>query len=155
MHVSHKTSVFLPGESHGRRSMVGYSPWGRKDLDSTEQLHFHFSCLVLVSHWTWAAAGRGMVFSSQGNPKRDGGWRLLLTAFPQQGQVFYLDRLCTVLLLIHSSLPLSLTSPLFIHLMGEFPPGSIVFFFLGKTYKKVVTEMNYNLLPSAYSWSRG
>ena len=108
-----------------------------------------------ISHWTWAAAGRGMVFSSQGNPKRDGGWRLLLTAFPQQGQVFYLDRLCTVLLFIHSSLPLSLTSPLFIHLTGEFPPDSIVFFLLGKTYKKVVTEMNYNLLPSAYSWSRG
>ena len=108
-----------------------------------------------ISHWTWAAAGRGMVFSSQGNPKRDGGWRLLLTAFPQQGQVFYLNRLCTVLLLIHSSLPLSLTSPLFIHLMGEFPPDSTVFFLLGKTYKKVVTEMNYNLLPSAYSWSQG
>ena len=28
--------VFLPGESHGQRSMVGYSPWGRKELDTTE-----------------------------------------------------------------------------------------------------------------------
>ena len=36
------TPVFLPGESHGRRSMVGYSPRGRKELDTTEQLHFHF-----------------------------------------------------------------------------------------------------------------
>ena len=34
--------VFLPGESHGRRSLVGYSPRGRKELDTTEQLHFHF-----------------------------------------------------------------------------------------------------------------
>ena len=34
------TLVFLPGESHGRRSMVGYSPWGRKESDMTEQLHF-------------------------------------------------------------------------------------------------------------------
>ena len=33
------TPVFLPGESHGRRSMVGYSPWGRKKSDTTE-LHF-------------------------------------------------------------------------------------------------------------------
>ena len=110
---------------------------------------------VLVSHWTWAASGRGMVFRSQGNPKRDSGWRLLLTAFPQQGQVFYLGRLWTVLLLIHSSLPVPLTSPLFIHLRGEFPPDSIGFFLRGKTYRKVVTEMNYNLLPSAYSWSQG
>ena len=31
------TPVFLPGESHGRRSLVGYSPWGHKELDPTEQ----------------------------------------------------------------------------------------------------------------------
>ena len=31
--------VFLPGESHGRRSLVGYSPWGHKESDMTEQLH--------------------------------------------------------------------------------------------------------------------
>ena len=30
--------VFLPGESHGQRSLVGCSPWGRKGLDMTEQL---------------------------------------------------------------------------------------------------------------------
>jgi len=32
----------LPGKSHGWRSIVGYSPWGRKESDMTEQLHFHF-----------------------------------------------------------------------------------------------------------------
>ena len=32
--------VFLPGESHGRKSLVGYSPWGRKESDTTERLHF-------------------------------------------------------------------------------------------------------------------
>ena len=36
------TPVFLPGKSHGRRSLVGYSPWGRKESDTTEQLPFHF-----------------------------------------------------------------------------------------------------------------
>ena len=36
------TPVLLPGKSHGRRSMVGYSPWGRKESDTTEWLHFHF-----------------------------------------------------------------------------------------------------------------
>ena len=32
------TLVFLPGESHGKRSLVGHSPWGCKELDTTEQL---------------------------------------------------------------------------------------------------------------------
>ena len=30
--------VFLPGESHGQRSLAGYSPWSRKGSDTTEQL---------------------------------------------------------------------------------------------------------------------
>ena len=33
------TPVFLFGKSHGQRSLVGYSPWGRKELDMTEQLN--------------------------------------------------------------------------------------------------------------------
>jgi len=36
------TPVFLPRESHGLRSLVGYSPQGCKELDMTERLHFHF-----------------------------------------------------------------------------------------------------------------
>ena len=39
----HPTPVLLPGKSHGRRSLVGCSPWGRKESDTTERLHFHFS----------------------------------------------------------------------------------------------------------------
>ena len=35
--------VLLPGRSHGRRSLVGYSPWGRGESDTTERLHVHFS----------------------------------------------------------------------------------------------------------------
>ena len=34
------TPVLLPGESHGGRSLVGYSPWGHKESDRTERLHF-------------------------------------------------------------------------------------------------------------------
>ena len=34
------TPVLLPGESHGGRSLVGYSPWGRKESDTTKRLHF-------------------------------------------------------------------------------------------------------------------
>ena len=33
----------MPGKSHGQRSLVGCSPWGRKESDTTERLPFHFS----------------------------------------------------------------------------------------------------------------
>ena len=39
----HPTAVLLPGKSHGWRSLVGCSPWGHKELDMTERLHFQFS----------------------------------------------------------------------------------------------------------------
>ena len=39
------TPVLFPGESHGQRSLAGYSPWGHKELDTTEQLS--------TAHSTW------------------------------------------------------------------------------------------------------
>ena len=39
----HPTLVLLPGKSHGWRRLVGCTPWGRKESDLTEQLHFDFS----------------------------------------------------------------------------------------------------------------
>ena len=39
----HPTPVLLPGKPHGRRSLMGCSPWGREESDMTERLHFHFS----------------------------------------------------------------------------------------------------------------
>ena len=44
----HPTPALFPGKSHGPRSLVGYSPWGCKESDTTESLHFHFS------DWLWA-----------------------------------------------------------------------------------------------------
>ena len=46
------TPVLLPGKSHGWRSLVGYSPWGRKESDTTERLHvLHLTSVkVFVSH---------------------------------------------------------------------------------------------------------
>ena len=35
------TPVFLPGESHGQRNLVGYSPWVCKESDTTQQLNHH------------------------------------------------------------------------------------------------------------------
>ena len=43
----HPTPVLLPGKSHGWRSLVGCSPRGHEELDTTEQLHFHFTFM----HW--------------------------------------------------------------------------------------------------------
>ena len=34
------TPVLLPGKFHGQRTLVGYSPWGHKESDTTERLHF-------------------------------------------------------------------------------------------------------------------
>ena len=43
----HPTPVLLPGKSYGQSSLVGCSPWGREELDSTKQLPFHFSLSCL------------------------------------------------------------------------------------------------------------
>ena len=49
------TPVLLPGESHGLRILVGYSPWGRKESDTTEWLHFHFqSCIAGGFFTNWS-----------------------------------------------------------------------------------------------------
>ena len=42
-------SPLLPGKSHGQRSLIGYSPWGRKESDMTEWCHFHFLIQVRIS----------------------------------------------------------------------------------------------------------
>ena len=39
------TLVFLPGKLHGQRSLVGYCPWGRKELDTTEK-----ACMRILFH---------------------------------------------------------------------------------------------------------
>ena len=43
-------SSVLLGESHGQRSLVGYSPWGYKESDTTEQLHVQTSNCAVLSH---------------------------------------------------------------------------------------------------------
>ena len=47
------TPVPLPGKSHGQRSLVGYSPWGHKESDTTEWLH-SLSCITgrFFTSWT-------------------------------------------------------------------------------------------------------
>ena len=61
------TPVLLLGKSHGRRSLVGCSPWGREELDTTERLHFHFSLSCIGG-----GNGNPLQCSCLENP-RDGG----------------------------------------------------------------------------------
>ena len=68
------TPVFLPGESHGQRSLAGYSPWGHKESDATERLTplKWYSCLDnLRDSGAWWAAVSG-VAQSQTQLKRLG-----------------------------------------------------------------------------------
>ena len=65
----HPTPVLLPGKSHGRRSLVGYSPWGREESHTTEWLPFHFS----LSH-TGEGNGNPLQCSCLENPRDGGAW---------------------------------------------------------------------------------
>jgi len=65
----HPTPVLLPGKSHGRRSLVGYSPWGHEESDTTEWLYFHFSLSCIGE-----GNGNPLQCSCLENP-RDGGAR--------------------------------------------------------------------------------
>ena len=50
----HPTPVLLPGKSHGQRSLVGYSPWGCQESDTTEWLHFLSNThLWNLERWYW------------------------------------------------------------------------------------------------------
>ena len=65
----HPTPVLLPGKSHGWRSLVGCSPWGCEESDTTERLHFHFplSCIR-------EGNGNPVQCSCLENPRDGGAW---------------------------------------------------------------------------------
>ena len=56
----HPTPVFLPGKFHGQWSLTGYSPWGCKDLDTTEWLSTSSKWDVLGSKSRWAGDKLGL-----------------------------------------------------------------------------------------------
>ena len=65
----HPTPVLLPEKSHGRRSLVGCSPWGREESDTTERLHFHFSPSCIGE-----GNGNALQCSCLENPRDGGAW---------------------------------------------------------------------------------
>ena len=56
------TPVFLPGESHGQRTLIGYSPWGCKESDMTERLHFHLKLTEKSGNWLNSYLVQGQSF---------------------------------------------------------------------------------------------
>ena len=65
----HPTPVLLPGKSHGRRSLVGCSPSGSSESDTTERLHFHFSLSYIGE-----GNGNPLQCSCLENPRDGGAW---------------------------------------------------------------------------------
>ena len=63
------TPVLLPGKPHGWRSLVGCSPWGRKESDTTEQLLFYFSLSCIGE-----GNGNPLQCSCLENPRDGGMW---------------------------------------------------------------------------------
>ena len=63
------TPVLLPGKSHGRRSLVGYSLWGFEESDMTERLHFHVSLSSIGE-----GNGNPLQSSCLENPRDSGAW---------------------------------------------------------------------------------
>ena len=47
------TPVFLPGEFHGQRSLAGYSPWGLKELDTTERITLPLHATEVLELQSW------------------------------------------------------------------------------------------------------
>ena len=65
----HSTPVLLPRKSHGWRSLVGCSPWGLEESDTTERLHFHFSLSCIGE-----GNGNPLQWSCLENPRDRGAW---------------------------------------------------------------------------------
>ena len=59
----------LPGECHGRRSLVGCSPWGHEETDTTERIPFHFSLSCIRE-----GNGNPLQCSCLENPRDGGAW---------------------------------------------------------------------------------
>ena len=74
-------SITLAWKIHGRRSLVGCSPWGRQESETTERLHFHFllSCIG-------AGNGNPLQSSCLENPRDRGAWWAAVYVVVSQSQ---------------------------------------------------------------------
>ena len=97
----HPTPVLLPGRSHGWRSLVGCSPWGREESDTTERLHFHFSLSCIGE-----GNGNPLQCSCLENPRDGGTWWAAVYGVAQSRT--RLKRLSSILILAHTQIWVSI-----------------------------------------------
>ena len=76
----HPNPVLLPRKSHGWRSLVGCSPWGRSEWDTTERLHFHFSLSCIGE-----GNGNPLQYSFLEDPMDGGAWWAAVHGVAQSG----------------------------------------------------------------------
>ena len=98
----HPTPVFSPGKSHGRESLVGCSPWGREESDTTERLPFHFSLSCIGE-----GNGNPLQCSCLENPRDGGAWwaavygvsqsRTRLKQISSSSSIYYFPLVCKIL----------------------------------------------------------
>ena len=92
----HPSPVLLPGKSNGRRSLVGCSPWGHQESDTTERLHFPFSLSFIGE-----GNGNPLQYSCLENPRDGGAWQAAIYGVTQteatqqqqqQGHIYHYTR---------------------------------------------------------------
>ena len=93
------TPVLLLGKSHGRRSLVGCSPWGRKESDTTERLHFHALENEMATHssvlaWRIPGTGEPGGLPSMGSRRVGRDWSDLAAAAAPLFSVYYVPDIC-------------------------------------------------------------
>ena len=103
-----------PGKSHGQRSLVGCSPWGREESDTTEQLHFDFSLSRIGE-----GNGNPLQCFCLENPRDGGAW---------WAAVYGVTQRWTRLKLLSMSHPASKSS--------TFPDASQLLLFVGDNWKE-------------------
>ena len=130
--VSIPTPVLLLGKSHGRRSLVGCSPWGCKGSDTTERLHFHFSLSCIGE-----GNGNLLQCSSLENPRDGGAWWAAVYGVTQSQTRLKRLSSTTKFYIIHALLPgprVSGTCPHHSHYLKRrrWQLSHLLYFFQGK-----------------------
>ena len=150
----------MPGKSHGRRSLVGYSPWGHKETDTTERLsHFHFSLSCI-------GEGNGNPFqcSCLENPRDGGAWwaaiygvaqsqtRLKRLSSSSKSSLCILDTspffLCKSFLVFFDTSPLS--EICFANTFSQ--SGACLFILLMVSSEKIFILMKFSLLTYSFMY---
>ena len=156
----HPTPVLLAVKSHGRRSLVGYSPQDREESDTTKQLHFtfHFHALEkeMATHssvlaWRIPGTGEPGGLPSMGSHRVGHDWSNLAAA-AEQRLPFFLSALLR--LTLRSQLHVITETEVWCRSSSLQPPTGIVnsdfFFFFFSFFQKLIQKPDHRKKGSRY-----